>query len=497
MVNFNHVTTFDMRLVSGDDGDEEKVNVRIGLEGLKLYEAKNTSICIRSLELGHISRLAELLQSKETETAQQTASNLSALVAGGGKKKNVSKLPSADEIEYWKSPDKAGWLQSQGELLKAWRKRWFVLKQGYLFRFIGSTVTEATKPRGVVDLSKIQDVKIGSSITGKPNSIQLKTSSGSSVCYITENETEMVEWMSALEGEVQRVAEDADSKPKSTTAKLSNASRTKAAAASQEKLSTEWMKQQLERTLEGFEGNRTSTGSAAASAADGWGRGMPIPSGQPRGDGGTMVSVVGYEDKRGGHAPAEYGVGMNGLDYREIAGASLVGAPAASNDTDLNYGVGSGGVYGRGLAPSAHYNLTSQSANSLLSSSSNVGYAGGYAGTTFQGSQSGYVSAVPAEYGKPYQQQQYGNKAGPAAVGMPTILQHVTASVSVIDQEPHAAPLYPTYFEHHYQPQASAPPSEVSQRSQQLSSLHNVSLEQLHMNMISYKIELSSDQECV
>lgn len=45
-------------------------------------------------------------------------------------------LPSADDVEYWRSPDKAGWLQSQGEVMKTWRKRWFVLKQGYLFRCV-------------------------------------------------------------------------------------------------------------------------------------------------------------------------------------------------------------------------------------------------------------------------------------------------------------------------------------------------------------------------
>jgi hypothetical protein len=27
-----------------------------------------------------------------------------------------------------------GWLQSQGDHIKSWRKRWFVLKDGFLFR---------------------------------------------------------------------------------------------------------------------------------------------------------------------------------------------------------------------------------------------------------------------------------------------------------------------------------------------------------------------------
>jgi hypothetical protein len=153
-------------------------------------------------------------------------------------------LPSVDSVEYWRAPDKAGWLQSQSEVMKMWRKRWFVLKQGYLFRFLSPDVsgafdnarscilvllrwrllhlihpptsyqndtarlghhiipvrllllllllllplthTESVKPRGVVDLSKVQDVKDGRSMTGKANTVQLQTASGGSVCYVCD-----------------------------------------------------------------------------------------------------------------------------------------------------------------------------------------------------------------------------------------------------------------------------------------------------------------------
>ncbi len=52
-------------------------------------------------------------------------------------------------------PEKAGWLQSQGEHIKNWRRRWFVLKDGFLFRFASADVSATSKPRGVVDLSKV------------------------------------------------------------------------------------------------------------------------------------------------------------------------------------------------------------------------------------------------------------------------------------------------------------------------------------------------------
>jgi hypothetical protein len=44
-------------------------------------------------------------------------------------------------VHYWRSPEKAGWMQCQGEITKTWRKRWFVLKQGYLFRFLNADVS--------------------------------------------------------------------------------------------------------------------------------------------------------------------------------------------------------------------------------------------------------------------------------------------------------------------------------------------------------------------
>lgn len=40
---------------------------------------------------------------------------------------------------------------------------------------------------------------------GKANSIQLKTSSGGSVAYVCDTETEMVEWISALDGSIQKI----------------------------------------------------------------------------------------------------------------------------------------------------------------------------------------------------------------------------------------------------------------------------------------------------
>jgi hypothetical protein len=67
---------------------------------------------------------------------------------------------------------------------------WFsALAQGCLLNGIAAAAAaaESVKPRGVVDLSKVQDVRDGRSVTGKANTVQLKTASGGSVCYVCES----------------------------------------------------------------------------------------------------------------------------------------------------------------------------------------------------------------------------------------------------------------------------------------------------------------------
>lgn len=219
-------------------------------------------------------------------------------------------LPSADEVEYWKSPDKAGWLQSQGEHIKNWRKRWFVLKQGYLFRFMNSSVTESTKPRGVVDLSKIQDIKPASNVTGRPNSIQLKTSSGGSVSYICDTETEMVEWMSAMEGAVSKIVKH--------LAGVEDEPAPKAPPKKSSEPSNEWLRQ-LEKNFDNLSGGSSRTAGTTSTSATGSGK--------------AMVDIVGYESMGGSANHGNY----SSSQYRD----------SSSSYRDSGYG-GSAG-YGSGI----------------------------------------------------------------------------------------------------------------------------------------------------
>jgi hypothetical protein len=42
-------------------------------------------------------------------------------------------------IEFWHGAERVGWLKKQGEYIKTWQRRWFVLKQGRLFRSKATT----------------------------------------------------------------------------------------------------------------------------------------------------------------------------------------------------------------------------------------------------------------------------------------------------------------------------------------------------------------------
>lgn len=55
-----------------------------------------------------------------------------------------------------------------------------------------------------MDLSKVTDVSDAREQTGRGNSLKLSTAQGH-VCYIADSETELVEWISALEGAVARI----------------------------------------------------------------------------------------------------------------------------------------------------------------------------------------------------------------------------------------------------------------------------------------------------
>ncbi|XP_016164161.1 pleckstrin homology domain-containing protein 1-like [Arachis ipaensis] len=102
-----------------------------------------------------------------------------------------------DAIEFWSNPERTGWLTKQGEYIKTWRRRWFVLKQGELFWFKDSTVTRASKPRGVIPVASYLTVKGAEDAINKPCAFEL-SSRYETMYFIADSEKEKEDWINSI-----------------------------------------------------------------------------------------------------------------------------------------------------------------------------------------------------------------------------------------------------------------------------------------------------------
>ncbi|KAK6935738.1 Pleckstrin homology domain [Dillenia turbinata] len=100
-------------------------------------------------------------------------------------------------IEFWSNPERTGWLTKQGEYIKTWRRRWFVLKQGKLFWFKDSYISRVSKPRGVIPVSKCLTVKGAEDVLNKQYAFELSTSQDT-MYFIADSEKEKEEWINAI-----------------------------------------------------------------------------------------------------------------------------------------------------------------------------------------------------------------------------------------------------------------------------------------------------------
>ncbi|CAI9767528.1 unnamed protein product [Fraxinus pennsylvanica] len=81
-----------------------------------------------------------------------------------------------DGVEFWVNPERCGWLMKQGEYIKTWRRRWFVLKQGKLFWFKESDINRGSKPRGVIPVANCLTVKGAEDVLNRQFAFELSTS---------------------------------------------------------------------------------------------------------------------------------------------------------------------------------------------------------------------------------------------------------------------------------------------------------------------------------
>ncbi|CAG9461373.1 unnamed protein product [Pedinophyceae sp. YPF-701] len=104
---------------------------------------------------------------------------------------------AAGDTAYWEKPERCGWLMKQGEYIKTWRRRWFVLKDGKIFWFKFDRVTRDSEPRGVIDVGKCLSVKGAEETINKPHSFEIAMPGGSQF-FIADEEKDKEDWINAV-----------------------------------------------------------------------------------------------------------------------------------------------------------------------------------------------------------------------------------------------------------------------------------------------------------
>merc|ERR1711934_69426 len=125
-------------------------------------------------------------------------------------------------VEFWHSPERCGWLMKQGEYIKTWRRRWFILKQGKIFWFKTEEVgpvswdqrppslvarlvplcsrfprSQTSIPRGVVDISRCLSIKGAEDVINKAHAFELSTNT-ETMFFIADSDKEKEEWISSV-----------------------------------------------------------------------------------------------------------------------------------------------------------------------------------------------------------------------------------------------------------------------------------------------------------
>eukprot|EP00877_Chromochloris_zofingiensis_P002787 jgi/Chrzof1/12509/Cz06g36250.t1 len=108
-----------------------------------------------------------------------------------------SRKTNFDNVEFWHNPERAGWLMKQGEYIKTWRRRWFVLKQGKIFWFKSDVVTPDSVPRGVIEVKKCLSIKGAEDAINKPHAFEISTTEDN-MFFIADSDKDKEDWINAV-----------------------------------------------------------------------------------------------------------------------------------------------------------------------------------------------------------------------------------------------------------------------------------------------------------
>eukprot|EP00803_Ostreobium_quekettii_P000874 evm.model.scf_2320.1 EVM.evm.TU.scf_2320.1 scf_2320:828-2762(+) len=100
-------------------------------------------------------------------------------------------------VEFWTNPERTGWLMKQGEYLKYWRRRWFVLKQGKIFWFKSEILNSESIPRGVIPVNTCLSIKGAEDTLNKPHAFEI-TTADDKMFFIADTAKEKEDWINSI-----------------------------------------------------------------------------------------------------------------------------------------------------------------------------------------------------------------------------------------------------------------------------------------------------------
>ncbi|KAL9228677.1 hypothetical protein vseg_004230 [Gypsophila vaccaria] len=102
------------------------------------------------------------------------------------------------DLEFWVDHERTGYLFKQGEYIKTWRRRWFVLKKGKLLWFRDSADVKPTAvPRGVINVGRCTVVRGAEDVINKAHSF-LVYLDGWPIYFVADSDKEMEEWINSI-----------------------------------------------------------------------------------------------------------------------------------------------------------------------------------------------------------------------------------------------------------------------------------------------------------
>ena len=108
-----------------------------------------------------------------------------------------SQADMTDGVEFWHAPERSGWLHKQGEYIKTWRRRFFVMKQGRLFWFKSNDVGPDSQPRGCIDVAKCLSIKGAEEQLNRAHAFEI-SSHDSTMYFIADTDKEKEDWINAV-----------------------------------------------------------------------------------------------------------------------------------------------------------------------------------------------------------------------------------------------------------------------------------------------------------